>query len=244
MGSFTRLQVHSIAGLIALITSLPSIAVAHDRGRPDPANCNVAFVQSVVSDATLVQAATLESEPVEHCNVVATITTDDPGPNEVNLSTLDADLRIIDDSILQGLGGTAGGLPGSFAGTARTRLCRGSDRYRQPDGWSRWLARGRLAIHAVDEAQALDHDRRAGHLRRSKRRQSRARTTGGGSSGGYHSMLRWWPNGDQRRRRASRRLRRHRARRARPDPGQRPALRRSSSRTTSISASNPVRSST
>lgn len=162
MHSRIGLCVASFGGLVAFALIFSSVAAAHGRGGADPTDCNVTFVQAVVSDATVIREATLESDPVEHCNVVATITTDDPGPNEVNfrLSMPTVHNRRF---YFQGLGGTAGALPdASPALLERGYAVAVTDTGNQTGGPGG--SPGLDWRFMFDEAKALDHDRRAGHL--------------------------------------------------------------------------------
>lgn len=156
-----RIRTATIAGFSASVLVFATAAFAV-RPHINPANCNVAFVQAAVSSATVITEAAIQTTPVEFCRVVGTITTDHPGPNEVHFKLsmpTDHNRRFY----FQGLGGTAGALPEATpALLERGYAVAVTDTGNQTGG-----ATGSPGLDwrfMFDDAKALDHDRRAGHL--------------------------------------------------------------------------------
>ena len=139
-----------------------SIAGGYHGHNGNPANCTVDFMQSAVTGETYITEATLETTPVEYCRVVGSIITENPGPNEVQFKvSLPTDHN--DRFYFQGLGGTAGAIP-----DANPALLERGYVVAVTDTGNQTAAPGSSAgldwRFMFDEAQALDHDRRAGHV--------------------------------------------------------------------------------
>jgi Tannase and feruloyl esterase len=150
-----------IGGFVAANLALGNMAFAASP-YSDPANCNVSFVQAAVSSDVVISEAAIQATPVEHCRVIGTITTDNPGPNEVNFKLsmpTDHNKRFY----FQGLGGTAGAIP-----DANPALLERGYAVAVTDTGNQTAAPGSPAgldwRFMIDEAKALDHDRRAGHV--------------------------------------------------------------------------------
>jgi len=153
----------TINKLSALVAGFAVANVAMATGPfANPANCNISFMEAAVSGDTHITEAAIHATPVEHCRVIGAIITDNPGPNQVNFKvSLPTDHN--DRFYFQGLGGTAGALP-----DADPRLLVRGYAVAVTDTGNQTAAPGSPAgldwRFMINEDQALDHDRRAGHL--------------------------------------------------------------------------------
>lgn len=155
-----KTKLKKLTGLIGGFAAI-NVAVASSPFS-NPANCNVTFIQAAVSGDTFITEAAIQATPVEYCRIVGSIITNDPGPNEVGFKLsmpTDHNKRFY----FQGLGGTAGALPEA----SPTLLERGYA-VAVTDTGNQSATPGSSAgldwRFMINEDQALDHDRRAGHL--------------------------------------------------------------------------------
>ena len=143
-----------IITLIGGITAINAAIASSSFNTPD--NCNISFIEAAVSGNTTISEVSLHSTPVEHCRIVGAITTDNPGPNVVNFKLSmpsDGNRRFY----FQGLGGTAGTLPDANPALLESGYAVAVTDTGNQSGGLNWS-------FMLDEAKALDHDRRGGHL--------------------------------------------------------------------------------
>lgn len=122
-------------------------------------SCTVDDLEDTVPEHAVIVSAEMVDEPVVHCRVDGYVTTDDPGPNEVNFM-----VALPDDHngryYYVGLGGTAGFVPDPPAEViGQGYAVAGSDTGNRTGqtGSLDWTIMG-------DEAMALDHDHRGAHV--------------------------------------------------------------------------------
>ncbi|MAF29873.1 MAG: hypothetical protein CL820_01625 [Croceicoccus sp.] len=126
------------------------------------AECNVSAIQAMAPADTTIVSAEAIVEPVAHCRVEGYVTTNDPGPNEVNFRLQLPDKDWAGRFYFIGLGGSAGYVPTDSQVPAGNPLnmgfaVAGTDTGRQGSMLD-WRFMGE------DPAKAMDHVHRGGHV--------------------------------------------------------------------------------
>lgn len=160
---------NSLKRSVVLISSLMAVnAFAIDKPLKkswvNSIHCSQQSMQRVAESLqnTVVTEATMLSTPVEHCQVIGHVTTDNPGPNQVNFKVL-LPTEHNNRFYFQGWGGSAGSLenpsdPVLEKGYAVAVTDTGNQSAAPGSG-------GGLDWRFMfDEAKALDYDRRGGHV--------------------------------------------------------------------------------
>lgn len=143
-----------LTGSVSLALTLSAQVLADDK-------CSVDTIQNYAPADTRITSAVPTSEPVAHCRVEGTITTTNPGPNQVNFRLQLPEEDWTGRYFFIGMGGSAGYVPSRSQVPAGNPLLAGfavagTDTGRQ----------GHMLDWAFldDEAKALDHRDRGAHL--------------------------------------------------------------------------------
>ena len=71
----------AFAGIAALVLS---VALGAGRSEAAPTTCLQAAIQDIAPAGTIILSATPQTNPVNYCDITGYVTTEDPGPNQVN----------------------------------------------------------------------------------------------------------------------------------------------------------------